>query len=73
MEAIKAFIHGGEWVSITPEVRPSITKSAAGDIQPFYLTRVFKYGSGDTFECVVTNYADANAKVPLVKIETKGI
>lgn len=72
VEEIKTFIQGGEWVSITPEVRPSITKSAAGDIQPFYLTRVFKYGPDNTFECIVTNYADSNAKVPLVKIEIKG-
>src|SRR6218665_3501631 len=72
VEEIKAFIQGGEWVSITPEVRPSITKSATGDLQPFYLTRVFNYGMSDTFACIVTNYADSNAKVPLVKIEIKG-
>src|SRR6267154_2464835 len=61
----------GEWVSITPEVRPSINP-AAGKIQPFYLTRYFKYSEGDKFECIVTNYADPNAKVPLVKIFIKG-
>jgi len=71
-EQIKQYIQGGEWVSITPEVRPSISPSASGGIQPFYLTRVFKYPPGDKFECVVINYADANAKVPLVKIEIKG-
>ena len=72
VEEIKRFIQGGEWVSITPELRPSITKNAAGEIQPFYLTRTFKYAPGDKFECVVINYADANGKIPLVKIAIKG-
>ena len=54
-EEIKQYIQGGEWVSITPEVRPSISPSASGGIQPFYLTRVFKYTAVDKFECVVIN------------------
>ena len=65
---IKEYIKGGEWVSITTELRPSITKSATGDIQPFYCSRIFSYGDNDTFACTVFNYADANGKVPLVKI-----
>ncbi len=72
VEEIKAFIQGGEWVSITPEVRPSIAKTASGTIQPFYLTRIFRYYPHDGFECTVINYADANAKLPLVKILIKG-
>jgi len=72
IEETKQFIQGGEWVSITPEVRPSITKNAAGTIAPFYLTRLFKYSANDRFECTVTNFADANAKIPLVKIVIKG-
>lgn len=71
-DQIKQFIQGGEWVSITPEVRPSISKAANGAIQPFYCSRVFKYSSPDKFECTVINYADANGKVPLVKIVIKG-
>jgi hypothetical protein len=66
------FIQGGEWVNIVPEVRPSVTKNAAGDIAPFYLTRIFTYGPGNRFECTVINYADPNAKVPLVKIVIAG-
>jgi hypothetical protein len=62
----------GEWISITPEVRPSRNIGPDGKIQPFYLTRYFKYGPGDTFECTVINYADPNAKVPLVNITIKG-
>ena len=62
----------GEWVSIAPEVRPSSSKSADGIIKPFYLTREFIYGDGGTFECAVINYADSNAKIPLVKIVIKG-
>ncbi len=67
----RQFIQGGDWVSITPEVRPSLNR-ATGGIQPFYLTRLFRYAEDDRFECVVINYADPNAKVPLVNITIKG-
>ncbi|OKS86679.1 hypothetical protein [Mucilaginibacter polytrichastri] len=70
-EQTQQFIIGGEWKNIAPEVRPSISKSAAGAIQPFYLTRLFKYSEPDIFECTVINYADPNAKVPLVSIFIK--
>jgi hypothetical protein len=72
IEQIKTFIQGGQWVSLTTEVRPSISKSAAGTIQPFYCSRIFEYSTGDRFDCTVTNYADPNGKVPLVKIVIKG-
>ena len=71
-EQIKQFIQGGEWVSIAPELRPSISKSATGTIQPFYCSRIFTYSSNDKFECTVINYADANGKIPLMKIVIKG-
>jgi len=64
-EQIKTFIQGGEWESITPEVRPSI---ATGVIKPFYLTRRFKYHADDTFELEILNYADAFGKLPLTKL-----
>jgi len=69
---IKQFIQGGEWVSIAPELRPSITKSTAGDINPFYCTRAFRYLPNDDFECTLINYLDANGKTPLVKFVIKG-
>jgi len=72
IEEIKQFIQGGEWVSIAPELRPSITKSTAGDINPFYCTRAFRYPAGDRFECTLVNYLDANGKTPLVKFVIKG-
>ena len=71
-DQIKQFIKGSEWISITPEVRTSITKTATGDMAPFYCTRIFKYTDGDRFECTLINYADANGKVPLVKFVIKG-
>jgi len=71
-EQIKQVIQGGQWVSITTELRPSSNKSATGEIQPFYCSRVFIYSPGDRFACTVMNYADPNGKVPLVKIEIKG-
>ena len=66
------FIIGGEWKNIAPEVRPGSNKTADGSIPPFYLTRTFKYTAPDQFECAVINYADPNAKVPLVNILIKG-
>jgi hypothetical protein len=71
-EQIKQVIQSGQWVSITTELRPSTNKSATGEIQPFYCSRTFTYSPDDRFACTVINYADANGKVPLVKIVIKG-
>jgi hypothetical protein len=71
VDDIRAFIQGGEWVSIAPELRPS-QNLVGGKVQPFYLTRVFAYTPGDKFECTVVNFADPGGKVPLVKIHIKG-
>ena len=71
-EQIKQVIQGGQWVSITTELRPSTNKSATGEIQPFFCSRVFTYSPGDRFACRVMNYADPNGNVPLVKIVIKG-
>jgi hypothetical protein len=71
-EQIKQTIQSGQWVSITTELRPSSNKSATGEIQPFYCSRVFTYDPGDRFACVVVNYADAQGKVPLVSIAIRG-
>lgn len=71
VEEIKKSITG-DWVSITPEIRPSIGKNADGTMKPFYLRRAFRYSAGDKFELDVINSADAYGKVPLVKITIKG-
>lgn len=71
-EQIKQLIKGDEWISIAPEIRPSIAKNADGSLKPFYLTRAFKYLPGDKFELTIINFADAYGKVPLVKIGIKG-
>jgi hypothetical protein len=62
----------GNWVSIAPEIRPSIAKNADGSMKPFYLTRNFTYLPGDKFQLDVINTADAFGKIPLVKISIKG-
>ncbi len=62
----------GEWVSIAPEVRPSISKDANGNMKPFYLTRTFKYSADGKFTLQMINSADAYGKVPLMKIVLKG-
>ena len=72
VDEIKKNIQGSEWISIAPEIRPSIAKNADGSLKPFYLSRAFKYLVGDKFELTIINSADANAKIPLVKISIKG-
>ena len=72
IEQIQQFIQGGQWVSIAPEIRPSIARNADGSMKPFYLTRAFRYFVGDKFELDVINSADAYGKVPLVKMSIKG-
>ena len=72
-EQIRQVIQGGRWVSIATELRPSSNKSASGEIQPFYCSRMFTYAPGDRFACTVINYADPNGKVPLVKIEIRRV
>jgi hypothetical protein len=62
----------GEWVSIAPEVRPSISKNADGSMKPFYLTRTFTYSADGKFTLQMINSADVYGKVPLVKIVLKG-
>jgi len=62
----------GEWSSVAPEIRPSAAKNPDGTLKPFYLTRDFKYETGDRFELTVVNSADPNGKVPLARILIKG-
>src|SRR5260370_10848958 len=71
-EQIQAFMQGGDWVSIAPEIRPSSLKNPDGSPKPFYLTRAFRYLAGDAFELEVVNSADAYGKIPLVRIVIKG-
>src|SRR5947207_14688239 len=53
----------GEWVSVTPEVRPSATRNPDGTLKPFYLSREFKYLGDDRFELTISNWADPYGKV----------
>ncbi len=71
IEEIKKNLNG-EWASIAPEIRPSSLKNADGSIKPFYLSRAFKYLTGDKFELNIINYADAYGKIPLAKMSLKG-
>jgi len=72
IEEIKRALIIGEWVSFAPEVRPSIIKTASGDIKPLYCSRRFFYPEADRFELDFTNYADPYAEVPLVLMHIKG-
>jgi len=71
IEEIKKNLNG-EWISIAPEIRPSSLKNADGSIKPFYLSRAFKYLTGDKFELNIVNYADAYGKIPLAKMSLRG-
>jgi len=71
LEQVKGYSLGN-WKSLTVEVRPSNTKNADGSLKPFYLTRNFILSTGDKFELIVTNYADAFGKMPLAKMSIKG-
>jgi rRNA processing protein Gar1 len=62
----------GEWISIAPEIRPSVLKNEDGSAKPFYLTRNFKYAENDKFELTIINSADPYGKIPLVKIFIRG-
>jgi len=62
----------GEWVSLAVEVRPSAIKNQDGTLKPFYLSRDFKYISGDRFDLTLVNFADPYGKVPLARILIKG-
>ncbi|MBN8821834.1 MULTISPECIES: hypothetical protein [unclassified Spirosoma] len=72
IEQIKQVIAGGEWVSIAPEVRPSLSRNDDGSAKPFYLSRRFTYQTDDTFTLEIINFADAYGKVPLAKLFIKG-
>src|SRR5271170_1324708 len=71
VEQIKQSLQGS-WVSIAPELRPSIAKNADGSMKPFYLTRTFKYTADGKFTLEMINSADAYGKIPVVKIVLKG-
>ncbi len=62
----------GEWVSIAPEIRPSLAKNPDGTLKAFYLNREFHYMSGDAFTLDILNFADPNGKVPLARLHIGG-
>lgn len=71
IEQIKQRLVGG-WVSIAPELRPSVQKNTDGSAKPFHLRREFSYSADDRFVLTVVNYADAYGSVPLARILIKG-
>lgn len=61
---IKKFVQGGEWVSITPELRPFEDRTGTGKIAPFYVSRNFKYLPNDRFEGTIVSYGDPYGQMP---------
>lgn len=72
VEQIKTYIQGGEWVSITPELRPFEDRLGTGKIEPFYVQRNFQYFPNDRFEGSILSSADPFGQMPLVKFTFKG-
>ena len=62
----------GRWVSIAPEIRPSIAKNPDGTLKPFFLQRDFSYAEGDRFELTILNSVDPYGKVPLARMKIAG-
>lgn len=71
-EQRKETIADGTWVSIAPELRPSLSRNEDGSAKPFYLFRTFTYQTDDIFTLEIINFADAYGKVPLAKLFIKG-
>jgi len=72
IEEIKQVLVRGEWVSIAPEIRPGIVKTASGDIKPLYCSRRFVYSGTDRFQLDFINYADPYGQVPLAEMRIAG-
>jgi len=69
---IKKFIEGGKWESISVELRPFEDRLGSGNIQPFYVKRVFSYLPGNRFEGTIFGYGDPFGTMPLVQFTFKG-
>ncbi|WP_460934903.1 hypothetical protein [Spirosoma humi] len=72
IKQIKEVIAGGEWISIAPEVRPSLSRNDDGSAKPFYLSRRFTYQTDDTFTLEIVNFADVYGNLPLANLFIKG-
>jgi hypothetical protein len=62
----------GDWISLAPEVRPSVARNPDGTPKAFYLQRSFTYFPDDRFELTIVNSADPFARVPLARIAIRG-
>jgi hypothetical protein len=62
----------GDWISLAPEVRPSVARNPDGTAKAFYLHRSFTYFPDDRFELTIVNSADPFAQVPLARIAIRG-
>ena len=69
---IASFIEGGQWVSLTTELRPFEDRTGTGTVQPFYVSRAFRYLPNNRFEGTIRSYADPYGRLPLVQFVFKG-
>lgn len=71
-DEIKERIVGRKWVSLAVELRPQEDRTGTGKVLPFYVTREFVFGTGDSFGGTIVSYADPRGAMPLVKFEFLG-
>ncbi|HMY67847.1 MAG TPA: hypothetical protein PK453_18210 [Leptospiraceae bacterium] len=71
-EEIRNFIKDSEWTSIAVELRPQEDRTGSGKIQPFYVSRTFKFTDKDKFTGTIRSFGDPYGKLPLVQFEFKG-
>ena len=71
LEEVKSYAIG-EWESLSVELRPTEDRAGAGQIQPTYLKRNFKYMEGDKFVGTITLFGDNYGQMPLMEFEFKG-
>ena len=70
LDALKAvLVDQREWVSLSVELRP---QAGENGVEPFYVTRAFTFGAGDTFTGVIRTFADPYGQLPLVEFEFRG-
>ncbi|MDX2283956.1 MAG: hypothetical protein NW241_07320 [Bacteroidia bacterium] len=71
-EQVQHYLQGGEWISISPELRPFEDRLGTGKIEPFYVQRKFQYLAGSRFQGSIISSADPFGQMPLVQFTFKG-
>lgn len=69
---VQDFVFGGQWKSLSVELRPFEDRTGSGKIESFYVKRLFEYYQDNKFMGEITSFADPFGQMPLVKFVFKG-